>query len=219
MEVVMIVGEIRQEARGILTGLWVTLVPIWFIYFLILMGANAIFRGDSSFIGSVVMLVLGGPLLMGMTRIFLRIYNKEAFELGQMFDGFKEFARTLAAYLLMMLYIFLWMLLLIVPGIIASLGYSMTFFILAENPDMAASEAMRQSKQMMMGYKWDLFRLGLSFIGWGLLACLTFGIGFLWLESYIFASYMLFYKRIKGEAEVIVPQAEATITPPPGEVI
>jgi uncharacterized membrane protein len=73
----------------------------------------------------------------------------------------------------------------------------MTFFIMAENPDISASDAIRQSKQMMMGHKTDLFMLGLSFIGWVLLASLTFGIGFLWLSSYYMTAFAIFYHKIK----------------------
>jgi uncharacterized membrane protein len=186
-------------------------VPIWFIYFLICFGATAIFTGKATFLGTATLWILGGPLMMGITRIFLRIYHKEPFEMGQIFDGFKEFSRTLSAYLLIMLYTLLWMLLLIVPGIIAGLGYSMTFFIMAEDPNISASDAMRKSKEMMMGYKWDLFRLGLSFIGWFILAVIPAGIGLLWLSSYYAASYTIFYKKLKGESEAIPVTDEAPV--------
>ncbi len=193
----MIVGEIRQEARGILQGLWTSLVPVWFLFYVILMAAGGVIDLIIPVFGTVATLIIGGPMYMGVTRIFLRIYNKESFELVQMFDGFKDFARTFSAYLLMAIYTFLWSLLLIVPGIIAGLSYSMTFFIMAENPNISASDAIRQSKQMMMGYKWELFRLGLSFIGWVLLSSLTFGIGFLWLSSYYMTAFVIFYHKIK----------------------
>jgi uncharacterized membrane protein len=197
----MIVGEIRQEARRFLQGHWNTLVPIWFIFFIIVGGASGFLQWILPVIGTLATLIVGGPMCMGVTMIFLRIYRKEPFEMGQVLDGFKDFSRTFTAYLLIAIFTFLWMLLLIVPGIIAGLGYSMTFFIMAENPGISATDAMSKSKQMMMGYKWDLFRLGLSFIGWMILCVFTCGIGFLWLESYIFASITLFYKKIKGETQ------------------
>jgi uncharacterized membrane protein len=200
----MIASEIRQEAKVQLQGLWASLVPIWFVWFLIMFAAEAIFRGNSTFIGFLVTITISGPLVMGLTRIFLRIYHKEPFELGQLFDGFKEFTRCFTAYLLMFLYIFLWLLLLIVPGIIAALGYSMTFFIMAENPQITASDALVQSKRMMMGHKWELFNLGLSFIGWFILCAFTFGIGLLWLHSYMMASGTIFYHKIKGQQEETV---------------
>ncbi len=197
--ILIMYSEIRQEARMMLQGLWTELVPVWFIFALITAGASAVFDG----FGSLITIVIGGPITMGITRIFLKIYRKEAFEFGQMFDGFKEFNRTFTAYLLISIYTFLWALLLIVPGIIAALGYSQTFFIMAENPNISASDAMRQSKQMMFGHKTELFLLNLSFIGWAILASIPFGIGWFWLQSYIFASLTIFYKRIKGEAAVV----------------
>jgi uncharacterized membrane protein len=205
----MILSEIRQEARGLLQGRWTELIPIWFIFFLITAGASSLLSG----LGGLITLVIGGPLTMGITFIFLKVYNREAFELGQLFDGFKDFSRTFTAYLLIAIYVFLWMLLLIVPGIIAALGYSMTFFIMAEDPNIAASDAMRRSKEMMFGHKTELFMLGLSFLGWAILASIPFGIGWLWLESYIYASFTIFYKRIKGETA-----AEPVAQPEPAPV-
>lgn len=205
----MILSEIRTEARGLLQGRWTELIPVWFIFFLITAGASSVFSG----LGGLVTLVIGGPLTMGITRIFLKVYDKQAFELGELFDGFKEFSRTFTAYLLIAIYVFLWMLLLIVPGIIAALGYAMTFYIMAEDPNIAARDAMRKSKEMMFGHKTELFMLGLSFIGWAILATIPFGIGWLWLESYIMTSITIFYKRIKGETV-----AEPVVQPEPAPV-
>lgn len=189
--------EIRREARELLRGLWTPLIPVWFFYMVIMFGVNAIFRDELYILSLLISLGLGGPFLLGLTGIFLKVYNKQEFELGNLFDGFKDFSRALSAYLLMSLYIFLWLLLLIVPGIIAALGYSMTFFIMAEDPDLPATEAMQKSKQMMFGHKTELFVLGLTFIGWIILGALSFGIGFLWLNSYWYTAYTIFYKKIK----------------------
>ncbi len=196
--------EIRAEARTQLEGHWTELIPVWIIYLLIFAGIGFVFGSDGGFLNMAANLVLGGPFLMGITGIFLKLYRREPFELGNLFDGFKDFSRTLSAYLLISLYVFLWLLLLIVPGIIAALGYSMTFFIMADNPNLPASEALRQSKAMMQGHKTELFLLGLSFIGWILLAILTMGIGLLWLNSYVYASYTIFYHRIKGQGESFI---------------
>jgi len=200
----VIASEIRQEARERLQGLWTNLIPIWFIYFLIIGGAPGIFGERGAFLAWMINMAIGGPLAMSMTLIFLRIYKQEPFELGQVLEGFKQFSRAFTTYLLIAIYVFLWMLLLIVPGIIAALGYTMTFFIMAENPEMPATEAMRRSKQMMFGHKWELFNLGLSFLGWLIVSALTFGIGLLWLQSYVMASVTIFYHKIKGQQEEII---------------
>lgn len=97
----------------------------------------------------------------------------------------------------MILYVLLWTLLLIVPGIIAALGYSMTFYILADEPELKAEEALRKSKAMMDGYKLKLFYLDLRFFLLAFLCILTLGIGFLWLIPYVNVTTALFYEDIK----------------------
>ncbi|HOJ41736.1 MAG TPA: DUF975 family protein, partial [Candidatus Syntrophosphaera thermopropionivorans] len=141
----------------------------------------------------------------------------EDFKIEEMFNGFKYFGRALGTYLLMTLYILLWSILLIVPGIIAAISYSMTFFILAENPNIKAADALRLSKQMMYGHKTQYFMLMLSFIGWFLLSILTFGIGLLFLYSYITMASTIFYQQIKGEAlynEIIIENVEQSTKSP-----
>ncbi len=76
----------------------------------------------------------------------------------------------------------------------------MSFYILAENPQLGAREALNISKRITMGYKGRIFMLGLSFIGWAILACITLGIGFLWLVPYIQISFANLYKELKAEA-------------------
>ena len=98
--------------------------------------------------------------------------------------------------LLRSLYILLWSLLFIIPGIIAGYRYAMTSYILAEHPDMRAGDAISYSKEMMKGNKWRLFCLHCSFIGWGILCLFTFGIGNLWLLPYKQAAEAAFYREI-----------------------
>lgn len=182
-------NQIRSEARQLLTGKWWMLALIWLIMSLL-----------SSL--SPVNMIIMGPLTLGISMVFLKIYRKEDFQLEEVFKGFNDFARSLTAYLLIALYVFLWGLLLIIPGIIAAISYSMTFFILAEDPQISATEAMRQSKQLMRGHKGEYFWLLLSFIGWFIVSCFTFGLGFLLLQSYVTMSSAIFYKRLKGEAAI-----------------
>jgi uncharacterized membrane protein len=117
-------------------------------------------------------------------------------QIDQVFSGFQNFGTGLITYLLMVLYILLWMLLLIIPGIIAALSYSQAFFILADNPSLSASEVLSKSKEIMDGHKLKLFFLGFNFIGWIFLCILTLGIGFLWLIPYMRVSYACFYNEI-----------------------
>lgn len=135
---------------------------------------------------------------MGLSRFSLNLARRQKAEIDQLFDGFKNFTNTLVAYLLMVLYVILWALLLIIPGIIAAIGYSQTFFILSDNPKISGQDALKKSKELMKGYKWKYFCLCLRFFGWFLLSILTLGIGFLFLVPYANVSFAHFYDDVKS---------------------
>ena len=121
---------------------------------------------------------------------------------SRLFGYFPWWKTAVAASLLQGVLILLWSLLLIIPGIVASLSYAMTGYILAENPDLTASPAIQQSKEMMQGNRWRLFCLQLSFIGWSILCLFTFGIGNLVLNPYQKAAEAAFYREINGTGRV-----------------
>ena len=102
------------------------------------------------------------------------------------------------ARFLQSIYIILWSLLFIIPGIVASYSYAMTEYILAEDPELTATEAISRSKQMMYGNRWRLFCLEFSFIGWSILCSFTLGIGNLWLTPYKQAAIAAFYREVSG---------------------
>ena len=206
--------EIRYNAREYLKGKWNNPCALIFLILAIInLGVSAI-----PYLGSVVSLLISGPLALGMAIIFLKLVRGEEISVEMIFAGFKDFTRSLTAGLLIFIYVFLWTLLLIIPGIIASFSYAMTFFIMADNPNISANEAIKASKEMMRGHKTDLFLLDLSFIGWILLSVLSFGIGFLWLGSYIYTANAIFYHEIRVEeaSQVIIeaPYEEQTVPPP-----
>jgi len=187
-------SELQRRAREKLQGRWGLAV-----------GASALimfiagFAGSLPFIGLIAMYIIMGPLLLGYIHLFYSIYNKEEATISQMFSGFQRFSVTLSAFLLMNFFVTLWSLLLFVPGIIASLAYSQTFFIINEDENIGAREAINKSKAMMDGKKWKLFCLHYRFYGWYLLSMLTFGIGLFWLVPYMHMSMIEFYKDISGE--------------------
>jgi uncharacterized membrane protein len=100
----------------------------------------------------------------------------------------------------MTLFILLWMLLLIVPGVVAMLSYSMTFWILADDPDAGPLEALSRSKALMRGHRWQFFRLYWRFFGWFVLSLLTLGIGLFWLLPYVMMSSAEFYRQLRQES-------------------
>ena len=97
----------------------------------------------------------------------------------------------------MAVFTFLWSLLLVIPGIIKAYAYSMSFYILADNPELTASEALAKSQSLMRGHKMELFILELSFIGWFFLIGLTFGLAAIYVAPYMEATMANFYNSIK----------------------
>lgn len=148
----------------------------------------------------IVLFVLGSVIEVGYSKFNLDLVDRRSeAKIEIMFGYFSFWKTTAAARLLQTLYILLWSLLFIIPGIMAAYSYSMTGYILAENPNMPADEAIARSKQMMDGNRWRLFCLQISFIGWSILSSLlTFGIGDLWLTPYRQAASAVFYREISG---------------------
>ena len=186
---------LMQMARESLRGKWNTVVPIFLIYIIItaaLQGVSEVFP-----LAGLISLILSGPIALGISIFSLNIAGDNDLKAEQLFEGFKNFGTSVVAYLLMVIFILLWSILLIIPGIIAALSYSMTFFIIAEDSSIDAVEALKKSKEMMDGHKWKYFCLSLRFIGWALICILTLGIGFIWLLPYIQVTTVKFYEDIQ----------------------
>ena len=184
--------ELMRQARKSLRGGWGTAILGSVIYWVLTGLIHNIPK-----VGWIGGLVLEGPLLLGYSGFFLSMSRKQDVKISQLFDGFTKFTQAFIAYILMAIFILLWSLLLIVPGIIAMLSYSMTFFILHEEKEIEGLEAIRKSKSMMKGNRWKLFCLGCRFLGWFLLGILSFGIGFLWIMPYLQTSFAQFYDDVK----------------------
>lgn len=114
--------------------------------------------------------------------------------------GFGNWLHVVWGMILSTIYIFLWTLLLIIPGIIKSYSYALTPYILVEHPEMSANEAIEESMRLMDGHKFDLFYLQLSFIGWAILSILSLGLGVFWLIPYQMTAQAAFYRDIKNGA-------------------
>ena len=191
---------LMRASRESLRGKWGTAILTFFVYTLLTAGPGSINGHGSSgvTISGSLSLLIGGPLALGAAIFSLALSRGKDARLEQIFQGFNYFGNALVTYLLMVLYVFLWTLLLIVPGIIAALGYSMTFYILADDPPTKPQEALKKSKAMMNGHKERLFYLCLRFFLLALLCILTLGIGFLWLIPYIHVTMAKFYDDVKG---------------------
>ena len=153
----------------------------------------ALLMSVMSFLG-LVQFIVGGTVQLGYTKYLLNQYNKASFDISDLFSEFDRFGQGFLQNFLRGLYIFLWSLLFVIPGIVKTYSYAMTPFIMAENPNMTANEAITASRELMDGHKFDLFLLELSFFGWALLNLLTLGLGSLALNPYIHAARAAFYK-------------------------
>jgi uncharacterized membrane protein len=186
-------SELRAISRSQLHGGWLAAVGMLLIYGIIISASGIVVVGP---------LVLGGPFALGFAAYYLKKARGEPVKLKNLFEGFKLFGASFLLFLLESVFLSLWTCLFIIPGAVKSLSYSMAFYILRDNPDIKAAEAISRSRKMMLGYKRKLFLLYLSFIGWYLLCCLSLGIGFLWLFPYINLSVANFYEDLKQNQQV-----------------
>lgn len=155
--------------------------------------------GETSFQLPILSILLSGAMAIGYCAFHLTFARKREAELPQIFDGFKQIVQSIIAIFLSTIIITIGYLLLIIPGVILTLGLSQTFFIMADNPGIKATDAMQQSWDMMKGYKGQYFLLGLSFIPWMILCVFTLFIGYFWLAPYMYVSFAHFYLQLKGE--------------------
>ena len=174
-----------------------------------------VFAGIATYIAifavvtGIALFILGSIVEVGYMKFNLDLVDRQKEpEIGTLFGYFTYWKTTAAAKFLQGLYVFLWSLLFIIPGIVAGYSYAMTGYILAEHPELTASEAIEQSKQMMYGHRWRLFCLQFSFIGWDLLCAMTLGIGNLWLRPYKQAAEAAFYREVSGTEHIIFAGTE-----------
>jgi len=143
--------------------------------------------------------ILGGVIELGYAQFLLKQHDGGKLDWHDLFSQFDRFGQGFAQKFLRELYTLLWGLLLVIPGIVKSLSYSMTPYIMAEQPQLSAKEAIEKSELMMEGHKWELFVLQLSFIGWGILSVLSFNIGNLVLNPYRNAAMTAFYRELNAK--------------------
>lgn len=152
------------------------------------------------------------PLNYGIFVFYLNIYRRNNPTVGSIFDGFtSNYGKYFLTLLLQEIYTCLWTLLLIVPGIIKSYSYSMTCFVMKDNPQLKNNAAIEESMRIMDGHKMQLFLLDLSMIGWALLSCLTLGLGFIFLLPYYYTAHAAFYEDLKAKEEAGVADVTFTI--------
>ena len=185
--------DFRHAAWAHLHGNWGTMALSTLVFTLIL-GACASLTLIA--VGGVAWILLGGAMFLGFSALALTTARGVAPRFEQLFDGFRNYTSSLVLYILVWIFTLLWTLLFVIPGIIMSYAYSMSWYILADNPDMPANEARKRSIAMMRGNKWRLFCLDFSFIGWIILCALTLGILTFWIMPYMHTARAEFYQDL-----------------------
>lgn len=189
-------SQIMIDARESLKGKWSLAVGSFFIIILISIGASLI-----PAVGQFIGFLIAGPIAVGSVYFALKISRDQEAKTDDLFFGFNNcLGNSILAYLLIVVFVFVRLLLLIVPGIIAGLAYSQTWFILSEDPSIDPNTAILKSKKMMDGYKFKLFKIQLRLFGLVILCLFTLGIGFLWLVPYQYVVYSKFYDELKSSS-------------------
>lgn len=199
-------AELKSTAKEQLRGRWGLAIITVLVSNLIINSYN-MFKGVDFVIEisenltltlNLISLIFGGVVSTGLSKFLLNFTtNREVPKFADLFSQFKIFFKALGLFILMGIAIILGTLFFIIPGIIVALMFSQAFYILAENPNKGIFECLEESSNLMHGYKWELFALQLSFIGWELLAVLTFGIASLWINPYQKVTEANFYLKLK----------------------
>lgn len=196
---------LKSNAKAQLKGRWGLAIGTLLVGVLIITGFSFIVGyiepegGVLTIISGLIRIFLGGVITLGISKFVLNFAaNKEEAKFNDLFSGFNIYLKTLGLWILMLLSIGVAAIFLIVPGIIVALMFSQAFFILSENNEKSINQCLKESSEMMKGHKVDLFVLGLSFIGWWIVAAITFGIGGLWVYPYQQVTMANYYLELKN---------------------
>ena len=218
-------SEYRAQARETLNGRWneMALVDLVLSAIVLLCTSPAMLSGRFgeelySLFGSctqlILLLLIAVPLEYAFYNLLLRYARSEELEGSYLSFCFKDFAANWSKYVLTGLLMTLVLVAILIPTlmigtVILGLAYTIVPFVIRDNPKLSAREALRKSRLMMRGHKWEMFVLQLTFIGWAFLCIFTCFIGFLWLEPYITTSLAHFYEDVKAEYEAVEAAVEA----------
>ena len=175
-------------ARQRLSNLWIISAVAYLIYSLIV--------GASTW--AIIGIILAGPMEYGWIMYLRKQADEGVSNMETLFSGFNRFAETMIAGILQGILVGIGCALLVIPGIILALGLSMTFYVMAEEPNISGVDALKKSWEMMKGHKADLFVFYLKFIGWVLIGIITCGIGMFFVVPYIQTAQLYYYRELKN---------------------
>ncbi len=188
--------ELRENA-------WKALEKSGGYWYAVLMGVIiSIIAAAASGASFGVLALLALPMSFAFSVAILQLDREgKVPQIESLFTIYRDnFQKSFLVLFLINLFVMLWTLLFIIPGVIMAYAYSMSVYIANDNPELTSMEAIQKSKELMKGHKWDLFVLDLSFIGWILLACITFGAGLILLKPYVETAHAEFYRNLIGES-------------------
>ncbi len=184
-------SALMTEARSVMSPHLGMIIGAFVVY-LIVSGLSGLIP-----LGS---LLIGGPMALGLAYFTLNISRDRNPELGNIFEGFKHFGTAFVTYLLMGLGVLCAMILLIIPGFIVAMGWSQAYYIISDEPEISAVDALKKSWHMMDGYKMDIFILMLRFIPWMLLCILTLGLGLLYVWPWMSVTFAKYHDEISNKS-------------------
>mgnify|MGYP000144435849 CR=1 FL=1 len=188
--------ELMNSSKNSLDGKWGLAVGTFSVFLLLSAGIQAASNEYQSL--AIISAVISGPINVGLSIFALKISRNEAAGFEDTFSGFSNFINSFLAYLISMVIIIGGMILFIIPGIIAAIALSMTYFIIAEDNSISAINALKKSHAMMDGHKMDYFLLSIRYLLLAIACIFTLGIGFFWLAPYIYVTNAKFYEQIKN---------------------
>lgn len=183
---------LKEKSKDQLREQWGTAAITTLVYTLLLTAITVV-----PVVGSIIATIVGPVFGFGLLYYFLLIARDQKPSVSDIFAGFSNFIPIIIASILISLFTFLWSLLFIIPGIIAGYKYCFTLYALADDPDLSALQAIRRSKELTNGYKFDIFVLQFSFFGWMFLSAITCGVAALWAIPYMSVAMANYYEAAK----------------------
>ncbi len=198
-------SAIRKRAREVLGNKIFDSGWLYGVVVVLIVGAIAYFA-------SAIYLLLAGIVSVGVSAYFIARVRGEAShdQLNVATDGAqKNLGGACVTGILQSIFVALWTILFVIPGIVKSLSYSMAFYIRNDHPEYTATQAIDESRRLMNGHKWQLFTLYCSFIGWIIVGALCFGVGVVWVLAYMETARAVFYQELVMEEESRANEPEA----------
>lgn len=203
-------AELKARAKSQLGGIF---EQNWLYAVLFVFIASAL-TGAASVVPVLGSLIVFGPMTYAISKMLIKLSRTgEKPDLNDLFDGFKDdFAGTFLIGFLTTIFVALWSMLFIIPGIVKSYAYSFAFYIKADHPDYEWRQCIEESKRLTQGHKGELFILDLSFIGWVIVGSFCLGVGMLWVDPYMGLTKVHFYNDLVandlGSADYNQPEDE-----------